>query len=127
VQIGRKRHAICPSLRENLQTPTSGARRIIAPRRRRPTGTRAAVEHQLTIMWSKQWEKYVSVIVYVFRITSDRYSGRGVDARVYRVNGTKRVDVNFEVGQRLVGARLEGIRIASCFDVPCVDRCKDSV
>jgi hypothetical protein len=85
------------------------------------------VERQLTIMWSEQWEKYVSVIVYVFRITSDSDGGRGVYPRVYRVNGTKRVNVNFEIGQRLVRARLEGIRIAPCFDVPCVNRCKDSV
>ena len=78
-------------------------------------------------MWSKQWEKYVSVIVYVFRITSDGDSRRGVNARVDRVNGTERIDVNFEIGQRLVRARLESIRIASCFDVPCVDRCENSV
>jgi hypothetical protein len=78
-------------------------------------------------MWSERWEKYVSVIVYVFWITPDSDSGRGVNARVDRVNRAKRVDVNFEIGQRLVRAWLESIGIASCFDVPCVDRCKDGV
>jgi hypothetical protein len=75
-------------------------------------------------LWSQQWENaYVSVIVCVFRVTSDRDSRRDVNARVDGVNGAKRVNVNLEIGQRLVRARLESARIAPCTDVPCVDRC----
>ncbi len=47
------------------------------------------MERQLIIMWSGEWENYVSVVVYVFRVTSDSDSGRGVDARINRVNGAK--------------------------------------
>ena len=83
--------------------------------------------HQLILLWSRQWENYVSVIVFIFRVTSDSDSRRGVDARVDGVNRAKRVDVNLEIGQRLIRARLEGNRIASCSDVPCVDGCKDGV
>jgi hypothetical protein len=100
---------------------------IIAPQRRRWTGTRATELHQLVLLWSGWWENYVSVIVYIFRVTSDSDSGRGADTRVDGVNRAKRVDVNLEIGQRLIRARLEGNRIASCINVPGVDGCKDGV
>ena len=83
--------------------------------------------HQLILLWSGQWEIYVSVIVYIFRVTSDSDSRRCVNTRVDGVYRPKRVDVNLEIGQRLIRAGLEGNRIASCIDVPCVDGCKDGV
>ena len=90
-------------------------------------GYRVTSADSFVELWSGQWENYVSVIVLIFRVTSDSDSRCGVDTRVDGVNRAKRVDVNLEIGQRLVGARLEGNRIASCINVPCVDGCKDGV
>ncbi len=44
------------------------------------------MERQLTHYVEQTVGKYVSVIVYVFRITPDSDGGRGVNARVDRVN-----------------------------------------
>ncbi len=55
------------------------------------------------LSWSRQWENaYISMEVYVLRVTSDRDSRRSADARVDRINGTEGVNVNLKVGQCLI-------------------------
>lgn len=72
-------------------------------------------------------QAYVATEVNIFRIPANSYALVGRDARVDAIDAPERVNVDFEVGKRLVRARLECRRITTNRSIKCVDACEDCV
>ena len=70
---------------------------------------------------------YVSIVVRIFRITTGSHSSVRGDATVDAIDRTEGVDVNLEVGERLVRARLEGGSVAAGLNIEGMNRCEDGV
>ena len=78
-------------------------------------------------MLKRERETYVSSIVGVFKVTTSGDSSVASDATVDGIDAPERVDVDLQVGERLVRAWLERLGVTSCGRVKCMDRSQDRV
>lgn len=70
---------------------------------------------------------YVASLVGIFRVSTSSDGSSGSNTAVDRVDGTESIDVNLQVRQSLIGARLESESITSRSGVESVDRSENSV
>ena len=70
---------------------------------------------------------YVATVVDILGVATSRNRGGGGNAVVDGVDGAERVDVDFQVREGLVGARLEGGSITARIRIERVDGGEDGV